>query len=171
MSFSTQIFSMMAFFEPRILIFSDSRIFLCCLCNISLTLCWGHLSCSRVHYWTSVWEAFVFHTQNVSCPAHLICHNQRLYICAFRHTHNFNVCCLTLIWYFWLKCSKNLRCQWWIVHVSDEYSKVVNMLYTHKDINNNSTDTYTNTGGLCCFGYKWVYKFLASVLGDTRRET
>ena len=29
----------------------------------------------------------------------------------------------------------------------------------------------TNTGGLCRFGYERVYQFLASVLGNTRRET
>ena len=32
------------------------------------------------------------------------------------------------------------------------------MLYTHNDINNNSnTNTYTNTGELCRFGYERVY--------------
>ena len=33
------------------------------------------------------------------------------------------------------------------------------MLYRHNDINNNNTDTYTNTGGLRHFGYEWVYYF------------
>ena len=46
------------------------------------------------------------------------------------------------------------------------------LLYSHKDINNTSnTNTYTNSGELCLFGYERVNQFLASVLGDTRRET
>ena len=46
--------------------------------------------------------------------------------------------------------------------------------YSHNDINQNSnanTYTNTNTGGFCCFTYERVYSFLASVHGDTRRET
>ena len=39
------------------------------------------------------------------------------------------------------------------------------MLYSHNDINNN------NTGWFCRFRYERVYSFLASVHGDTRRET
>ena len=31
--------------------------------------------------------------------------------------------------------------------------------------------TDTNTGGLCRFWYKWIYSFLASVLGDMGGET
>ena len=42
----------------------------------------------------------------------------------------------------------------------------------YNDINPNSnTNTYTNTGRLFRFGYEQVYWFLASVHGDTRRET
>ena len=44
----------------------------------------------------------------------------------------------------------------------------VYMLYTPKDINNNSN---TNTGRIGRFEYEWLYKFLASVHGYTRRET
>ena len=44
--------------------------------------------------------------------------------------------------------------------------------YSHKDINHiSNTNIYTNTGGLSRFGYERVYQFLASVHGDTRRET
>ena len=44
------------------------------------------------------------------------------------------------------------------------------LLYSHKDFNNNS-NTNTNTGGPCRFRYERVYQFLASVLGDSKRET
>ena len=54
----------------------------------------------------------------------------------------------------------------------NERVKGLRVLYTHKYINNNSnTNTYTNTGGFCSFGYERVYQCLASVLADTRRET
>ena len=42
------------------------------------------------------------------------------------------------------------------------------VLYSHEDINNNCN---SNTGGLCRFEYERVYTFLASVTGNTRRET
>ena len=41
------------------------------------------------------------------------------------------------------------------------------MLYSHNDSNDNNN----NTGRLFCFGYKQVYFFLPSLLGDMRRET
>ena len=47
-------------------------------------------------------------------------------------------------------------------------STVGKVLYSHSDINHNSN---TNRGGLFRFGYERVYSFLASVYGDTRRET
>ena len=39
------------------------------------------------------------------------------------------------------------------------------VLFIPDDLNNN------NTCGLCRFGYEWVYYFLPSTLGNTRRET
>ena len=41
--------------------------------------------------------------------------------------------------------------------------------HNHNDINHNgNTDIYA--GGLCCFRYERVYKFMTSVHGDTKRE-
>ena len=48
---------------------------------------------------------------------------------------------------------------------------VLYMLYRFGNVNNNNTDTYTKTGGLFRFGYERVYQFLASVHGNTRKET
>ena len=56
--------------------------------------------------------------------------------------------------------------------LDENYSRMLRVLYTHKDINNNSnTNTYSKTGGLFRFGYEQVNLFLASVLGHTRGET
>ena len=46
--------------------------------------------------------------------------------------------------------------------------------HSHNDINHNNNTTHTqiqNAGRLCCFRYERVYQLLASIHGDTRRET
>ena len=45
-----------------------------------------------------------------------------------------------------------------MVYNREEEERQMDLLYSHKDLNNNSyTNTYTNTGELCCFGYEQVY--------------
>ena len=45
------------------------------------------------------------------------------------------------------------------------------LIYYRSHLNNNNNNSNKNTGGLCRFGYERVNQFLASVLGNTRRET
>ena len=61
---------------------------------------------------------------------------------------------------------------WKLIVCASYFERHLQMLYSHYDINHNSnTNAYTNTGGLFRFRYERVYQFLASVHGDTSRET